>query len=616
MDNSAKRMAIRLYIVLLCLYFCSPFGATFHGTVIPDSQPLTFGLIALSLMLWLANRRGGRWRWRVSSLDATLPLWAIAIVASSIANPETASRSAIGLWFVLLYVGTWYVLHDLVTNYAAAREWLIDGLLSAGILLMLFSLLQMLMSGRWLQPVSLIGNANALGTVMLVVVPIAIGRMLATSRLLFGIIWAAYATSAVAIVMLTLSRGAWLGLIAAVCTLLVLYLQGRNLLSIGQLRRRWRTLGLTSRRFIFAGATIAVLVVGLLLGLVLNSFSIRERRAELRGEIWVSALLQFAEKPLTGRGLFTFGYHYNRHVSVPPALAYAHAHSLPLNIAAELGILGIVVLVVTVSRVVGSFRRAWSIRASEDRIPLLRNAAAIVGFGVHHIFDTTSMMPAVALLGLLLLVTLPAPEDKLAMVTRGRRFALQTGTAVLWIAVIFFGWRGSEVNRRYLQALRLSDYGATGRTAEEVESAYRNALSIMDEVVAREPEMPAYLQQQAFLSGLLAAQGDPQALDEAIAAFERFLAMEPDNAISWANLAALYWQSGDRAKAVIALESAVALAPKSGLFVYNLATYLGIFSRDKIDLPHSGYNQEFTRFQFLRESLPVTFLPQVGWGNR
>ena len=616
MAFSARRTAIRLFIVLVYIYLLSPFGATFQGTVIPDSQPLTFGFIAVSLALWLVIRRRERWRWYGTKLDAVLPFWAITIAASILANPETASRSHIGLWFVLLYVGTWYVLHDLATNHVDLREWLVDALLSAGFILMFFSLAQMLLTGRWLQPVSLMGNANALGTTMLVIIPFALGRMFSERRILFRLIWTSYSIAAVIVVFLTLSRGAWLGLLAALSTLLILSLQSRNLLSPVQLRRRWTALTLTNRLMVSGAIAIAVIAAVILMGLITNSFSIRERRAELRGEIWKSALLQFAEKPLTGRGLFTFGFHFSRHVSLPPALPYAHAHNLPLNIAAELGILGIIALIVTVLRIVGSFRDAWSHLESSDRTLLICSAAAIVGFAVHQIFDISSMMPAVALLGLQLLIIMPTRADKSAIETQRRRFVHRTGIAMVWIIVLVFGWQGSEVNRRFIQALRVSNYGVEGRTSNELAPDYRSALAILDEIVARDSDMPVNLQQQAFLWGLLAAPGDIQALGAAIESFERFLDMEPNNAISWANLAALYWQSGETAKAINALEHAIVLAPKSGIFVYNLATYLGIFERDSIELPHSAYNQEFTRFQFYRESLPLTFLPQVGWGNR
>lgn len=616
MRLSPLRIAARLYIVLVCLYLMSPFGATFHGVVIPDSHHVTFGLIAFSLALWLVIRRRQKWRRPGASLDSALPIWAVAIAISIVANPGTMSRSFIGLWFVLLYAGTWHVLRDLVSNRAEVREWLIDAILSAGIVLVFFSVLQMVMSGRWMQPVSLIGNSNALGAILLVIAPFALGRMIAARRLTLKLGWTIYTFAVAAIVALTLSRGAWLSLLAGLSTLLILVLHDRGLLSIGRLRGRWRAASASFRRLTIVGIAIVTLVIVILLGLIINSFTIRERRAGLRGEIWRAALLQFAEKPLTGQGLFTFGRHYSRHVSVPPALPYAHAHNLPLNVAAELGILGIVALICATVCIVGDFRRAWSHSASGDRALLISCASAMVGFSAHHVFDFTAMMPAVALLGILLVVILPTDEVKF----RSEKPSLQVfhpiGIVALWVVVLLFGWQSSEANRRYVHALRLSNHGVAGRTAEEAVADYRNSLRALEDLVTHDAGTPARLQQKALLLGLLASYGDLQALDRAIATFELYLEEEPYDAMSWANLAALYWQSGNGANAMRALERAIVLAPDSYVFAYNLATYLGMFTGEVLELPHSGHNQEFTRFQYLRESLPLTFLPQVGWGNR
>ena len=607
---------MRLYIVLVCLYLMSPFGATFNGIIIPDSHPVTFGLVTLSLAFWLVIRSRQNWRRYGASLDATLPLWAVAIAISIVANPGTLNRSFIGLWFVLLYAGVWYVLHDLVSNRAEIREWLIDAILSAGIVLVFFSVLQMVMTGRWTQPVSVVGNSNALGTVLLVIAPFALGRLIAARRRSLNLGWAIYSFAVATIVLLTLSRGAWLSLLAGLATLLVLTLHNRGLLSIGRLHGRWQASSVSFRRLTIVGTAAATVAIVIMLGLIIHSFTIRERRAGLRGEIWRSALLQFADKPLTGQGLFTFGRHYSRHVSAPPALPYAHAHSLPLNIAAELGILGMVALVYTAVCIFRDFRHAWKSSASGDRALLISCASAMVGFSAHHVVDVTAMMPAVALLGVALVAILPTGAAKSCSANTRLQVIHPMGVVALWVVVLAFGWRGSEANRRYIQSLRLSNYGMAGRTAEETMADYRKSLRGLEYLETRDSATPVHLQQKALLLGLLASYGDAQARESAIGTFEAYLKQEPIDAISWANLAALYWQSGNGAQTMRALDRAIVLAPDAYVFAYSLATKLGMFSGDDLELPHRTHNQEFTRFQHLRESLPLTFLPQVGWGNR
>ena len=615
MSYTSRRIATRLFITLFCLYLLSPFGATFNGIIIPDSHRFSFGFVFIALILWLWARWRGGWQWQKTAIDFVLPIWALAILCALLANPEGQYRSAVGLYFAFVYLLSWYAFHDLLSNHHTCREWLLDGLLSAGLVVMVFSVLQMLAAGSLTQPVSLIGNVNALGTVLVVITPFAVGRALNARRKAARYAWSLYSTLMVANLLLTLSRGAWLGLIAALGTYLFLTLLEQDLVSWRRLTGSWKRQISSRQRMLAGGMSLAAICVFVTLALILNSFSIRERRAELRRDVWQSALRQFAEKPLSGHGLFTFGQQNLRFMSVPPAQGYFHAHNLPLNIAAEMGFLGLVGFFATVVVVGATGLRRWKTLSAEKRPTWICAASAMSGYAAHHLFDVTAMMPAIAWLGLLLLAFLDTPSSNNVVRTPMARLARQVGLPLLWIVVLISGLWTSETNRRYIHALRLSNYGKLGRSITEEAQDYLNALNVLDEVIASDPAMPVYYQQKAILWGLIAARDDRSAISPAISAYEQFLNIEPNHSISWANLAALQWQSGDREKAIAAMRRAVALAPDYGLFVYNLAAYYGIFSRDKIERPHNRYNQEYTRYEYLREALPLTFLPQVAWGT-
>jgi tetratricopeptide (TPR) repeat protein len=79
--------------------------------------------------------------------------------------------------------------------------------------------------------------------------------------------------------------------------------------------------------------------------------------------------------------------------------------------------------------------------------------------------------------------------------------------------------------------------------------------------------------QQAFLYGMAASGGDADAAQKAIAAYRRFLEMEPYHAASWANLGALYWQLDQEAEAIAAMKRAVELAPHSWQLAFNLGDF-------------------------------------------
>ncbi|MCY4019895.1 MAG: O-antigen ligase family protein [Chloroflexi bacterium] len=607
------RLAERLVITLVCLYLLSPFGATFNGVVIPDTQALTCGLILAALLVWLVLRLRREWRWHRSALDPIMPLWLLAIAASMLANPEAARRSLIALWFVAVYIGSWYFLQDWFANRPSFKELTVDGLLGAGLMVIIFSALQMLYTGRLLQPVSVIGNANALGSVLVVLVPLALRKVWRARTGIGRAVWSIYSAVAIANLVLTLSRGAWIGLFVACATLLLLMLAHFGLLSPVRFRAWWDKRRQATRRFALASSVMAMLCLACATALIVHSFTLRERRASLRTEIWRSALMQFSDAPFVGQGLFAFGRHSGRYLSMPPAQSYAHAHNLPLNVAAEMGMLGLLALGATVALTVQRLHRVWQVKTGDDRADWIFFAAPVVGFGVHHLFDVTAMMPAVALLGILslLLALDPSLDHRFSSARSGMLFVM--GLTLLWMCLLAIGFRNMQYKSRYIEVLRLSALGGENPDLGQLALQYRQALDSLEELVVSDPTMPVYHLQRAILWGLLAAGGEGEAIGEGIEAFERFLDLEPYHAISWANLAVLQWQSGDRSAAIRSMEQARSLAPRLPLFAIKLYQYRNDDRIERLLLPHSRYNQDFTRYQFLTESLPVTFLPQINW---
>jgi len=60
-----------------------------------------------------------------------------------------------------------------------------------------------------------------------------------------------------------------------------------------------------------------------------------------RQEFWPVAVAAFQASPLWGRGPGTFPSEFMRANSVPPQRPFLHAHSVPLNLAAENGLIGL-----------------------------------------------------------------------------------------------------------------------------------------------------------------------------------------------------------------------------------------------------------------------------------
>lgn len=608
-----RRLSERLVIALVPLYLLSPFGATFHAVVIPDTHVATYGLILALLFTWLVLRLRDSWRWHRSALDPIMPLWLLAIGASMLANPEALRRSLIALCFVAIYAATWYILQDWIANRPAAKELILDGLLATGLMIIIFSGLQILHTGKLLQPVSVIGNSNALGSVLVVIVPFALRKAWRAKAGMHRAVWRLYSAIAIANLILTLSRGAWIGLFIACAMLALLMLAHFDLMSRARFLTWWRKQSERARRLALASSLAVSLCFLCAAALIAHSFTLKERSARLRTEVWRSAIYQFMDAPLTGKGLFAFGRENGRYLSIPPAQSYAHAHNLPLTVAAEMGILGILALGATVVLTVQRLHRIWHVKTGDDRLDWIFFVAPVVGFAVHHAFDVTAMMPAVALLGILALALAFDPSHDHRSASSKYGMLCASAVTLLWICALAVGLWNMQSKSRYIDALRLSAASSADLNLGQPAMRYHQALDSLEELIARDPTMPVYHLQSAILWGLLAAGGEGEAIDAGIDAFQRFLDLEPYHAVSWANLAALQWQAGDRSAAISSMERARSLAPRLPLFSIKLHQYRSDDLLAPLILPHSRYNQDFTRYQFLTESLPITFLPQITW---
>ena len=124
-----------------------------------------------------------------------------------------------------------------------------------------------------------------------------------------------------------------------------------------------------------------------------------------RYDYWEVALGQFADDPLRGGGSGSFEVEWRREREIDEAVG--DAHSLPLETAAELGLIGLALLAGLVGAVALAARRSW--RAD----PALTSgmAAALTVWAVHACLDWDWEMPALTLVAVVLAGALLAVED-------------------------------------------------------------------------------------------------------------------------------------------------------------------------------------------------------------
>ena len=205
-----------------------------------------------------------------------------------------------------------------------------------------------------------LGNANLLGALLAMALPLAFARGLRVPR--FGALWWLACVLMAGALVTTTSRSGGLGALAGCLAVVVLMLRGRKAAT---------------------GAGVALAIVGV--GLMLIVFSplrlLNDDPGPSRLHLWPDAIRMIAARPLTGWGEDATGLVYGRFLSGDWAPKVDRAHSGPLDIAATQGIIGLAALAWVM---VALLRGLWRRRFAESVGPL---AAACIGYSVWVVFN-------------------------------------------------------------------------------------------------------------------------------------------------------------------------------------------------------------------------------------
>ena len=397
-----------------------------------------------------------------------------------------------------------------------------------------------------------------LGTILAATLPFGIMRAWQTTRQSDRILWSLWTVSALGVLYLTYSRGAWVATAASLVVLGAAVLYRSNHLTIPSWITWWKVQSHRTRWMLGMSSTVSGILLILLLIISLNAFSTPRRDTSFRFELYDIAWNTFLDHPVTGTGLFTFGLNVLQHDSIPPNQPQAHAHNLVLNVAAELGLPGLIALLLTVGFIIQTGRRAF------HEGP--QNAACwagLVAFGVHSLFDLTIMVPGIMLLMLGMLSSLvarPAEHNTTSQTKRpGWHYVIASG---LWISLLISGWWSSAIYGEYTRGERLL-------IAED----YAAGADVLGHVADWQPSIALYHSEHGYACGLAAYYGHPSSLEPGIEAYERALRIEAPHAVWWINLAALYWQNSQPDKAIEASQQAVVYAPDDPDAWLNLGVY-------------------------------------------
>lgn len=555
-----------VWLVLLAYLFL--LGGSYNGLVVPLLFRWTWEVLFIAGGAWLLWRRHARRPFPFTAIT----LWGTGILAAA-ALATLASvlprLSLERLYWLLLY---WLLFHAVVDLLRAgwAQDALLKALLAITIVVLFFGCWELgqwylgwhAALGRWGVPLatyrarSLFGHPNLLASYLVVMWPIALtvlwGNGQSVWRRGWSLLWGGLA---MVLLLFTSSRGGW-----AAWAGMQLFWGGA--LAFVQRRRLVRWWGHVNKARLLLALLAAAggffWIWRSLLSWLLQNPSHPSGGwavAPSRFYIWKVALQAWQPAVWFGRGPGTFGLFFLRTVSVPPEMLLAHAHSVPLQVLAEMGLVGVGLLLglggAVLLRMARLGRRPPSAVQKEIAV-----AAALVGGGIHSLVETPVIVPAHAVLWTVCLAMIFAGEDRWPGKAWGSEMLLR---GVYFVMLLVGGWR-VMTDPVYFAGLKAA---AAGRWEE--------ASIRFDRAMQMDPSFVLYWQQSAFAHGWQALDTggtlrNAQQAKQAVALYERALQIEPAYAVPWANQAVLWWALGERRRAIAAMQAAVARAPRQARF--------------------------------------------------
>ena len=415
-------------------------------------------------------------------------------------------------------------------------------------------------------------HANTLGGFFSLILPLVWVRLLRARttrrRILWGVVFALFS--------LTLynasSRGSWIGVALGIgLTSLMIYWPKLAAALNGSAFRRNRNVPENSEGRWSGGVvrhTRSILVGLLVLALVTAIGYLLVRQVQLtqhgtpseRILIWSVAARLIGLSPVWGHGLGSFTIEYGLQTAGVPAFPFVHAHNAVLQVGAEMGILGLLILGWLVWFIVRAFLSAWQAgKGTRRRYLLAAYAGAGIAFAAHQMVDFLVGQMSYALTMVLIL----ALVLRLAPASQYERFPKKWSIPIIILLMgmsfigIWFTFSGLDFYSQGLASARNEDWlEARGKICQSAST---------------DPGNPLYTFQCALSNAFLAAQtGDVQALEQALVYQRQGLALDPYWPPNWANLASYEWQTGETQNALAHMRRLVKTAPRNSSYQLNL----------------------------------------------
>ncbi len=548
--STAMLLAVRVALLASFLLFLPALLEQFEAPKAAALRVLGIAALAAGLAATRALR-SSHW----SCVDAAVLLWlGIEAVATIVSDSPRVSllgepEQREGLLTSIALAGL-YLAARLGSRSPKDVRRTLDVALVAAALASLYAVAQVLgvdpvhwtrtagFAGLTMRPFGTFGHPNLLGVVSCAAASAALAMawLHPGRRLRYGLV----AILSTVATLLTLSRGAWLGMTAGLLAASVLAWRAGGARALPR-RARW----------IAAAAILAALAcVSLTAGLPWQEL-LRERLVEsfapgggtgrARLEIWRTAMAAWWARPALGHGPDTFSLLFPRYQTAEYwryewSGLPVHSHSIYLHTLATRGALGVAAAGGCVAALFVAARAAW-LAGEESRRLVAALAGALCAVGVSGVFGSIGMggmlLTAVTAAGLATLATLtpgdagPFPPGPPASALATRTVPLLAGAL---IGLLALGWVTADLaasvnDRRGLSLMEFS----TRVSDQRVLAARRAAVRAYEKAAALMPFEDAIFRRRAdSLRFLAAVESDPMlVLAEAERQARRAVAMAP-----------------------------------------------------------------------------------------
>ena len=350
-----------------------------------------------------------------------LGILAIALLATGFSPVPLAAAK--GLVKLVSYLGVYALMRQLLTLAPVWWDRIVAALLAGNLVTCVIGIRQLYGDSgelaRWADPNSVadgtvriystLENPNLLAGYLLPVLPLALVALLSwpgRARKLFALTALVLGISAL---VLTYSRGAWMGLVAEAAVILLL-------LAV-RATRAWPLLWrrLLPLLLLLGGAALLVILVTQVEPLRVRVMSLVAGRQDssnnFRINVWLAALDMVQARPWLGIGPGNDAFNQIYPLFQQPKFNALSAYSIPLELAVEAGIPG---LLAGIGLLLASLRSATSLWRSDScfSLPALAAIAVIVGLTVQGLTDTIFFRPEVQLSGWFCIATLAAGASR------------------------------------------------------------------------------------------------------------------------------------------------------------------------------------------------------------